>query len=70
MKTSHEPPYIKKVGERGKIFIWIVDGTYVRTHLDEEFTNFGQHYRFKCIPKDEFWLDKEVQRDVMDDIVV
>jgi hypothetical protein len=61
MKTSLEPPYIKKVGERGKIVIWVVDGTYVRTHLDEEFTNFGQHYAFKCIPEDEFWLDKEAQ---------
>ena len=56
-------PYIKKVGQRGNISIWVVDGTYVRTHLDEEFTNYGQHYGFKCIPKDEFWLDKEAQED-------
>lgn len=56
-------PYLKKVGQRGKITIWIVDGTYVRTHIDEEFTNYGQHYGFKCIPKNEFWLDKEVAED-------
>jgi hypothetical protein len=27
--------------------------------LDEEFTNFGQHYRFPFIPKREFWIDRE-----------
>ncbi len=63
--TAHplKPPYIEKVDQRGTISIWIVDGTYVRTHLDEEFTNYGQHYAFGCIPKDEFWLDKEAADD-------
>jgi hypothetical protein len=26
---------------------------------DEEFTNFGQHYRFRFIPTHEFWIDHE-----------
>ncbi len=56
-------PYLKKIGQRGKIIIWIVDGTYVRTHIDEEFTNCGQHYNFKFIPKYEFWLDHEGKPD-------
>ena len=56
-------PYLKKVGQRGAISIWIVDGTYVRTHIDEEFTNYGQHYNFKYIPKEEFWLDHEGKPD-------
>jgi hypothetical protein len=55
--------YLKKVGHRGKITIWIVDGTYVRTHIDEEFTNYGQHYNFTYIPNDEFWIDKEGKQD-------
>ena len=63
MEKSIQPPYIKKVGQRGTIIIWVVDGTYVRTHLDEEFTNYGEHYGFKCIPKNEFWLDKEAAED-------
>jgi hypothetical protein len=58
-----KPPYLKKAGQRGNINIWIVDGTYVRTHIDEEFTNCGQHYNFKYIPKDEFWLDHEEKPD-------
>ena len=57
------PPYLNKVGVRGSITIWIVDGTYVRTHIDEEFTNYGQHYAFKFIPVNEFWIDKEGKPD-------
>lgn len=51
--------YIKKVGQRGKISIWIVDGNKIRSSLEREFTNFGQHFRFPVIPEYEFWLDKE-----------
>jgi len=51
--------YIEKIGQRGRIKIYIVDGFAIRKDLDEEFTNFGQHFRFKCIPEYEFWLDKE-----------
>jgi hypothetical protein len=52
-------PYIKKFDEIGNITVWIVDGRYVRRAIDEEFTNFGQHYRFRFIPRNEFWIDKE-----------
>lgn len=45
------------------IKVWIVDGEYVRTFMDEEFTNFGQHFRFPFIPENEFWLDKEAADD-------
>lgn len=52
-------PYIRKYCEVDGISVWIVDGNYVRTNLDEEFTNFGQRYQFKFIPKNEFWIDEE-----------
>jgi hypothetical protein len=52
-------PYLEKIGQRGDIAVWSVDGIYVRRNLDEEFTNFGQHYRFECIPENEFWIDRE-----------
>lgn len=54
---------MENIGNRGKITIWIVDGTFVRAHLDIEFTNYGQHLAFKCIPQNEFWLDKEAEDD-------
>ena len=52
-------PYLKKFFVMGKFTVWLVDGSYVRRNMDEEFTNFGQHYRFSCIPMWEFWIDKE-----------
>ena len=58
-----KPPYLKNAGHRGRITIWIVDGPYIRSHIDEEFTNYGQHYNFSYIPKDEFWIDKEGKPD-------
>jgi hypothetical protein len=57
------PPYISLAEERGGLKIWIVDGSYVRGHIDEEFTNFGQHFRFPYIPLDELWLDQEAEHD-------
>ena len=52
-------PYIKKYEVVGDINVWIFDGNYIRTNLDEEFVNRAQHYHFKFIPKNEFWIDKE-----------
>ena len=51
--------YLKKIGSRGKIVIWLVDGIKIRRDLDKEFTNFGQHFCFPFIPKYEFWIDRE-----------
>jgi len=31
--------------------------------VDEEFTNFGQHYRYPYIPDKEFWIDQEAEHD-------
>lgn len=61
MNDKNKDIYIKKIGQRGKIEIWIVDGEKVRTALDEEFTNFGEHYCYPVIPEYEFWLDREAK---------
>lgn len=52
-------PYLKKYGTISGFSVWIVDGNYIRGKIDEEFTNCGEHYRFKFIPKKEFWIDKK-----------
>lgn len=54
-----KPPYIRKLDERGDLQVWVVDGSYIRGHTDEEFTNFGQHYRYHYIPLNELWIDQE-----------
>jgi hypothetical protein len=56
-------PYLEHVEDRGDYQVWIVDGSYVRGHIDEEFTNFGQHYRYPYIPENEFWIDQEAEHD-------
>lgn len=56
-------PYLKEYSHIYNFTVWIVDGGYVRDHLDKEFTNFGQHCDFKFIPKNEFWIDKEYGDD-------
>jgi hypothetical protein len=50
-------PYVRMIGDVGEFRIWLVDGRYIRTRIDEEFTNFGQHFRFRFIPRNEFWID-------------
>jgi hypothetical protein len=52
-------PYLKELDKIGPITVWIVDGREVRKSRDEEFTNFGQHFRFRFIPGNEFWIDRE-----------
>jgi hypothetical protein len=58
-----KPPYLQRDDTRGDFQVWIVDGAYIRGHMDEEFTNFGQHYRYPYIPDKEFWIDKEAEHD-------
>jgi hypothetical protein len=62
VSASVKPPYVQQIGKRGDLKVWIVDGIYIRGHIDEEFTNFGQHYRYSYIPKDEFWIDREAKQ--------
>ncbi|MGA9751398.1 MAG: hypothetical protein WBS54_06395 [Acidobacteriota bacterium] len=63
MSEALKPPYLERDETRGDIQVWIVDGPYIRGHVDEEFTNFGQHYRFPYIPEKEFWIDREAEHD-------
>ena len=63
MALPLKPAYLNKIEEHGGFTVWDVDGAYIRGHIDEEFTNFGQHYRFPFIPKNELWIDHEAKRD-------
>jgi hypothetical protein len=56
-------PYLHKDDTRGKLTVWIVDGSYIRGKIDEEFDNFGQHYQNSYIPEDELWIDQGVTED-------
>lgn len=58
-RVKRGKPYVKRFSEASGFDIWIVDGEYIRTNIEKEFTNYGQHYRFNFIPKNEFWIDKQ-----------
>jgi hypothetical protein len=63
MPASLKPVYIEKLDERGNLQVWVVDGAYIRSRIDEEFTNFGQHYRYPYIPVNELWIDREAEHE-------
>ena len=65
-----DKPYVRKLNgaglppagteKLGDFTVWLVDGTWVRANSKpdgDDFTNFGQHYRFSFIPMYEFWID-------------
>lgn len=45
--------------KRGPVTAYIVDGEYIRKNIDEEFSNFAQHFDKQYVPENEIWLDKE-----------
>jgi len=63
MATPLKIPYIEKLEERGGISIWLVDGTYIRSRINEEFTSCGQHYHCNYIPENEIWIEKALSKD-------
>ena len=63
MTTSVKLPHLYKDEKRGNLQVWVVDGSYIRGHIDEESTNFGQHYRYPYIPLNELWIDQEASPD-------
>ena len=63
MTQNLKEPYLKKDAAIGDLTVWIVDGAYIRGRMDEEFTNFGQHYRYPYIPMNELWIDEEAEQD-------
>lgn len=54
---------MREAATEDSLAVWIVDGTYIRDKLDEEFSNFGQHFAFDFIPPNELWLDTEAHPD-------
>ena len=62
-RSSPRLPYVKLIERRGTLSVWLVDGSYVRRNIDEEFSNFGHHYSCTAIPKNEIWLDQEAVPD-------
>lgn len=59
VKKERKRIYLKKISHVAGFNVYYVNGYWIRKHIDADFNNFGQHYKFKFIPKNEFWIDKE-----------
>ena len=56
-------PYIAELERYGDMKVMIVDGKWVRDHIDVSYTDFGQPLHCSYIPKDEMWIDVEQSHD-------
>jgi hypothetical protein len=52
-------PYLTALGRFGEVAGWLVDGEWIRNHIDVDFTNGAHHFVRPYIPKDEVWIDRE-----------
>lgn len=41
----------------------LVDGTHVRDHYDSDFSQGGNGYRYRFIPRGEIWVDEQISRE-------
>jgi len=56
-------PYIQLLDQRGDFNIWIVNGEWIRSNIDVQFTNADQPLHAKYIPANELWIDREAAGD-------
>jgi hypothetical protein len=63
MPRKRQLPYLKKLAQRGKVSVWLVDGAWVRTNVEQEWDNYGHHYADSFIPENEIWLDVQAHPD-------
>ena len=53
----------KLLGTIGAYKVWIVDGTIVRDNLYIDFVQGGNPGRYRFIPENELWLEKEFRAE-------
>lgn len=56
IKHAHK----KLLGTAAEFKIWLVDGRYVRSKYDVEFTEGGHDLVYSYVPKNEIWLDDDL----------
>ena len=49
--------------------IFLVDGFHVRNTFDSDFSQGGNGYRYKWIPKKEIWIDACLSPEEMDFVI-
>src|SRR3990167_782582 len=55
--------YIKKIKSINGYDIWLVNGSYIRKNINENFVEYDHHLNHSFVPKDELWIDNETNTD-------
>ena len=55
--------YIKKIKSTNNYDVWLVDGSYIRKNINENFVEYDHHLNHSFVPKDELWIDNETNTD-------
>lgn len=50
----------KRINRNGDYAIWLVDGASIRKDINENFVKCGTSDQFRFIPKNHFWIDKDI----------
>lgn len=51
--------YIKNVKNINGYDVWLIDGSYIRKNINENFVEYDHHFNHSFIPKNELWIDNE-----------
>lgn len=51
--------YIQKIKNMNGYDVWLVDGSYVRKNINENFVEYDHHLNHNFVPKNELWIDTE-----------
>ena len=51
--------YLQETCPHGRHLV-LVDGTHVRNHYDSDFSQGGNGFRYRFVPKGEIWIDCQI----------
>jgi hypothetical protein len=52
-------PYLAHLDRVDGVRCYLVDGAFVRTRIDVDFTNGAHHWTRRYVPRDEVWVDRD-----------
>lgn len=59
LSKTYDNVYVKKIPQfcMNGVKVWLIYGKLVRDNLYKHFTQGGHHYVYKWVPKNEIWID-------------
>lgn len=65
ISKTYDNVYVRKLPQYciGGVKVWLIYGKLVRDNLYKHFTQGGHHYVYKWVPKNEIWIDDNLNPD-------